>query len=76
MRAVSRLTSAHSPIPRRADRIARAFALIAAVDQEVVQSRDGPVTRLHLSWLKPGATRDDVIGLAQRLGLEEVAFGS
>ncbi len=60
--------------PLRADRVARAFALIAAVETKTVPLAGGEAVRIHLSWLKPGATRADVISLAEKLGLEDVAF--
>ncbi len=60
--------------PETADRVARAFALIAAVEEKPFKRHGQPATQLHLSWLKPGATRADVLGIAAKLGLEDVAF--
>jgi rare lipoprotein A len=60
--------------PARADEVARAFALIAAVEVETVRTEDNEAIRLRLSWLKPGATRADIINLAGNLSLEDIAF--
>lgn len=60
--------------PEAANRVALAFATIAAVDTENVDLDGKTAMRVHLSWLKPGATRADVINLAESLGLEDVAF--
>lgn len=51
------------------DRVVVAFAAIAAVDEAVVATPDGPATRLTLSKLKPGVARADVLSLAGELGL-------
>nr|WP_321307499.1 septal ring lytic transglycosylase RlpA family protein [uncultured Sphaerochaeta sp.] len=60
--------------PVKAESIARAFALIAAVDEKPVEIVGKKATSLGLSMLKPGATRADVLGIAKGLGLEDVAF--
>ena len=60
--------------PVRAEAIARSFALIASVELENVTVGGNPAVSVRLSWLKPGATRADVIDLGHRLGLEDVAF--
>ena len=60
--------------PLKADRIARAFALIAAVETETVTIDGASATKLRLVALKPGATRADAIHLATRLGLEDVVI--
>lgn len=60
--------------PVKAAGVARAFALVAAVDQRTVEINGKKATGLGLSMLKPGATRADVLGIARELGLEEVAF--
>ncbi len=60
--------------PNKADAIARAFALIAAVSTETVRTAGGEAIHVRLSWLKPGATRADIVNLAGNLGLEDIAF--
>ncbi len=60
--------------PVKAEAIARAFALVAAVDEKTVEIGGKKATRLELSMLKPGATHADVLGIAKGLGLEDVAF--
>lgn len=55
-------------------RIARAFALIAAVETFPVEAGGAMATRIRLNWLKPGATRADLVNLADSLGLEDVAI--
>jgi rare lipoprotein A len=60
--------------PETTDRVARAFALIAAVDTVEVQTGGAIATRVHLYWLKPGVTRADIVSMASSLGLEDVAF--
>ncbi len=56
-----------------ANDIARQFALLGAVDQ-VAETRDGArVTRLKLSFLKPGVSELDVTNLADMLGLDHNA---
>ncbi len=60
--------------PLRAETVARAFAVIAAVEAKTLEIGGEKVTGLGLSMLKPGATRADVLGIADGLGLEDVAF--
>ena len=60
--------------PVKAESIARAFALVAAVDEKTIEIGGKKATNLGLSMLKPGATRADVLGIARGLGLEDVAF--
>ena len=60
--------------PIHADRVARAFALIAAVEAEAVNIGGQNATLLRLIALKPGATRADAINLAASLGLEDVVI--
>jgi len=56
-----------------ANEIAREFALLGAVEQTVV-ARDATVsTRLLMSFLKPGATPNDVSNLGVKLGLDQFA---
>jgi len=49
--------------------LAKRFAVIGAVDEEQVTVGGQPATRLSLSYLKPGVTREDAVALAQELGL-------
>ena len=60
--------------PVNADRIARSFALVGAIETDMVRVNGVDATRVHLSWLKPGVTRADVVNLADSLGLEDVAI--
>lgn len=55
--------------PDDVDRVAMAFAMLAAVDEEAVTVSGKPATRLTLSHLKPGVARADVLSLARQLGL-------
>lgn len=53
----------------RARSVALAFARIGAVDEADVKIEGQAGTRLTLSYLKPGVTRQDVADLVQELGL-------
>ena len=55
-----------------AQKVISAFALIGAVDQDIVQLAGGNATRVMLTQLKPGVTRKDAVDLAHRLGLRDV----
>lgn len=59
---------------QRAEEVARAFALLAAVDEEAVAIGAGIATRLTLIRLKPGVARKDVLDLAQELGLDDIVL--
>ncbi|WP_280137178.1 septal ring lytic transglycosylase RlpA family protein [Devosia sp. Leaf64] len=48
------------------------FAVIGAVDEEQVLVNGHPATRLTLSYLKPGATKEDALNLARELGLGDI----
>lgn len=52
--------------------LAERFAVLGAVDEEQVLVSGRPATRLTLSYLKPGATREDAIALARELGLGDI----
>ncbi|MEQ1769582.1 MAG: septal ring lytic transglycosylase RlpA family protein [Devosia sp.] len=54
--------------------IATAFALYAAVDEEVVALGDRHATRLTITELKPGVAREDVLSLARELGLADIVL--
>lgn len=56
----------------QAVRTAEAFALLGAVDEEVVELGGDPAVVLTLSYLKPGVARSDVIALARELGLNDL----
>lgn len=60
--------------PVRADHVARAFALIAAVEAETVSIGGADAMQLRLVALKPGVTRADAVNLAASLGLEDVVI--
>lgn len=55
--------------PTNAVALAERFAVLGAVDEEQVLVNGRPATRLTLSYLKPGATKDDALALARELGL-------
>lgn len=57
-----------------ADEVARAFAMLAAVDEEPVEIGGRAATRLTLTHLKPGVARQDVLDLAQELGLRGIVL--
>ena len=48
------------------------IAVIGAVDEEQVLVNGHPATRLTLSYLKPGATKEDALNLARELGLGDI----
>jgi len=52
--------------------LAERFAVLGAVDEEQVVVNGKPATRLTLSYLKPGATKDDALALARELGLSDI----
>ncbi|MHB1110515.1 MAG: septal ring lytic transglycosylase RlpA family protein [Devosia sp.] len=60
--------------PRRADEVAQAFAVLAAVNEEAVEAGGRTATRLILSRLKPGVARSDVLDLARELGLRDIVL--
>jgi rare lipoprotein A len=49
--------------------IAERFAILGAVDEEQVTVNGKTATRLSLSYLKPGVTRQDAVELSRELGL-------
>lgn len=62
--------------PVRAQKLALAFSLLAAVDEKSVSGQSRPATLLRLTYLKPGVTRQDVLELARQNGLGNVAFSN
>jgi rare lipoprotein A len=58
----------------RADEVAQAFAVLAAVDEDSVEIGGRAATRLTLSRLRPGVARADVLDLAQELGLDDIVL--
>ncbi|KRA99633.1 hypothetical protein ASD83_03730 [Devosia sp. Root685] len=57
---------------RNAIALAERFAILGAVDEEQVLLNGHNATRLTLSHLKPGATKDDALALARELGLGDI----
>lgn len=58
--------------PAEARRVAEAFALLGAVDEQQVELGGDPATVLTLVRLKPGVARADTVDLAQELGLNDI----
>lgn len=56
----------------QAVRIAEAFALLGAVDEQAIDLGGDPATALTLVHLKPGVRRDDVLVMARELGLNDL----
>ena len=56
----------------QAVRIAEAFAVLGAVDEQVIELGGDPATALTLVHLKPGVRRDDVLVMARELGLTDL----
>jgi len=54
--------------------VEESFAMLGAVDEDVVQTGARPATRLTLTHLKPGVARSDVLSLAQQLGLTDIVL--
>lgn len=52
--------------------LAERFAVLGAVDEDQVMVNGHPATRLTLSYLKPGATKEDALNLARELGLGDI----
>ncbi len=57
-----------------ADEVAQRFAMLGAVDVEAVRIPGADATRLRLTHLKPGVARDDVMSLANELGLKDLVL--
>jgi rare lipoprotein A len=53
-------------------KLAERFAVLGAVDEEQVLVNGTPSTRLTLTYLKPGATKEDALALARELGLGDI----
>ncbi|MNL53208.1 hypothetical protein D3C87_1764380 [compost metagenome] len=53
-------------------KLAERFAILGAVDEEQVLVNGTPATRLTLSYLKPGATKEDALAMARELGLGDI----
>jgi rare lipoprotein A len=60
--------------PAAAEEIALRFAFLGAVDQDAVRVPGADATRLTLTHLKPGVARNDVMMLAQELGLKDLVL--
>lgn len=60
--------------PNNAANLAQEFAVLGAVDEEPVQVNGRAATRLTLTRLKPGATAEDALALAQTLGLADAVL--
>ena len=60
--------------PAQESSLVQQFAMLGAVDEDAVESPAGPATRLTLTHLKPGVARDDVLKLAQQLGLKGIVL--
>lgn len=58
--------------PAQTARIAEAFALLGAVDEQQIDVGGDPATALTLVHLKPGVRRDDVLVMARELGLTDL----
>jgi rare lipoprotein A len=58
----------------RAAETATVFAKLAAVDEEKVEIGGRSAIRLTVTKLRPGATRRDVLKLAQELGLTDIVL--
>ncbi|MFC3705933.1 septal ring lytic transglycosylase RlpA family protein [Devosia honganensis] len=58
--------------PQNAARLAQQFALLGAVSEEAVALTGGPATRLTLTRLKPGVSRQDALDMARELGLADI----
>lgn len=48
------------------------FAILGAVDEEQVVINGTAATKLTLSYLKPGATKEDALAMARELGLNDI----
>jgi len=54
--------------------VAKQFAILGAVEEEQVTADGAPATRLTLTHLKAGVSRDDVSAMAQELGLNDLVL--
>ncbi|WP_297111968.1 septal ring lytic transglycosylase RlpA family protein [uncultured Devosia sp.] len=57
--------------PSNAAAVAQQFAMLGAVNEELVSLNGRTATKLTMTRLKPGATAQDVLNLAQDLGLTD-----
>jgi len=57
-----------------AEDVAIRFAMLGAVDEEAVRVPGADATRLTLTHLKPGVSRDDAMVLARELGLKDLVL--
>ncbi len=60
--------------PAAAQQVVQSFALLGAVDEEQVRIPGADATRLTLTKLKPGVSRNDVMALARELGLNDLSL--
>lgn len=58
----------------KAIELAEAFAVLGAVEEQAMSVGDHIETRLVLTKLKPGVAREDVLSLAQELGLRDIVL--
>lgn len=54
--------------------LAKRFAILGAVQEELTSVNGSTATQLTLTHLKAGVTRDDVFGMAQELGLSDIVL--
>jgi rare lipoprotein A len=54
--------------------VAKQFAILGAVEEEQVTANGTPATRLTLTHLKAGVSRDDQSAMAQELGLNDLVL--
>ena len=59
---------------QKSHEIAQAFAMLGAVIEQEDMLRGVPATRVMLTYLKPGVTRQDVRDMAKSLGLGDVVL--
>jgi rare lipoprotein A len=57
--------------PQNAAALAQEFAVLGAVTEEPVSVGGRAATKLTMTRLKPGATKQDALNLAQELGLTD-----
>jgi len=60
--------------PDTTQQVVAAFALLGAVDEQQVRIPGADATRLVLTKLKPGVSRDDVMAMARELGLNDLGL--
>ncbi len=58
--------------PDNANKVINAFAIVGAVDENIVKLRNSQAVQLTLTHLKLGVSRKDVIDIARELGLRDI----